>query len=220
VTTVLTKDSTHSNQPELTVLGCAATVLLTVALLVHWQITDGFDRAVLNLLGSTSGSPAAHVATAITTLGDAVPLLTILIFLGVVVPVRWGGGWRVLALPSISTAVAFAAATGIKNLTERARPPESGWAGTATGFAFPSGHAASATAGYMVLAVLVSALMPTARQRGFVLGAGVCVSLLIGVSRVVLGVHWPTDVLAGWALGTTVAAATLLATRSTTGGPR
>jgi membrane-associated phospholipid phosphatase len=216
--TMLTKNSTDARQPVRwpttrmlwTVLGCAASSFVTVALLVHWKLSKGFDHVVLGLVASRSGSWAAHAATSVTTLGDAAPLLTILILLGVLVPVRWGGGWRLLALPCVSAALAFAAASGLKTVTARARPPESGWAGAASGFAFPSGHATSATAGYLVLAVLVSGLMPTARRRGSVLGVGIAVSFLVGASRLVLGVHWPTDVIAGWALGTAVAAATLL----------
>jgi membrane-associated phospholipid phosphatase len=222
--TVLAKDSIRSGQPVnlpptrvlLTVLGCATATFVTVAVLVHWQLTNGFDHAVLDLADSSRGSMAAHAATGVTTLGDTLPLLTILIVVGVLIPVRWGGDWRLLALPCVSAALAFAAGSGIKSAVSRARPPESGWAGAAHGFAFPSGHATSATAGYLVLAVLVSALMPTARRRGAVLGVGIAVVFLVGASRVVLGVHWPTDVVAGWALGVAVASATLAATNTAT----
>jgi undecaprenyl-diphosphatase len=204
----------------LTVLGCALGVFVTVALLVHWQLTSHFDRALIDLIAAPKGSWAAHTAVAFTTLGDAVPLLTILVMAGVLAPVRWGGGWRLLSLPWASAAVAFFTASGIKNVTARVRPPASDWASPAHGFAFPSGHATTATAGYLVLAILVSGLIPVARHRGLVLLGGIVLALLVGASRVVLGVHWPTDVLAGWALGTAVAAATLAVSRGMSGASR
>jgi membrane-associated phospholipid phosphatase len=218
---VLTKEPTDAPSPVeppenrvlLIVLAVAVAVFVTVTLLVHWQLTTGFDEAVVKQVGATRGSLAAHAARSLTSLGDTIPLLTILIVAGVLAPVRWGGGWRLLALPCVSAALGYAASSGIKLAVGRSRPPESGWVGTAHGYAFPSGHATSATAGYLVLAVLVAGLMPTARRRMAVFSAGIAVALLVGASRVVLAVHWPTDVIAGWALGAAVAAATLAVTR-------
>lgn len=198
----------------------ALAVFAAVALLVHWRLTDSFDRAGLDLLGSSKGSLAAQAAGGFTTLGDVTPLLTILIIGGLLVPVHWGGGWRLLALPAVAAGLAFAAATGIKQVSARGRPPAAGWADAVSGYSFPSGHATSATAGYLVLAVLVSGLMTTARRRVAVLGAGITLALLVGASRVLLAVHWPTDVLAGWALGSAVAALTLMATRDRRAGAR
>jgi membrane-associated phospholipid phosphatase len=88
------------------------------------------------------------------------------------------------------------------------------------GFASPSGPATTATAGYLVLAVLVSSLLPTAERRRLVRGAGMTIAFLVGLSRIVLAVHWPTDVIAGWAPGTAVAAVTLALARLPAGsGP-
>jgi undecaprenyl-diphosphatase len=199
----------------LTMLGCALAVFAAVTLLVHGQLTSHFDHALLDSLAAPKGSWAAQAAVAVTSLGDSVPVLTILVLAGALAPVRWGGGWRLLLLPWTSATVAFLCASVIKDAMARARPPESGWASPARGFAFPSGHATTATAGYLVLALLVSGLIPMAGHRGLILGGGIAIALLVGASRVVLGVHWPTDVVAGWALGTAVAAATLAVTRRT-----
>ena len=226
--TVLTPGRTDPAQPVsrpapralLLLIGCSLAVFLAVGLLVHWRVTGQFDRWLLGLVGSPEGSWTAQVAVAVTRLGDATPLLTILIVAGVLVPVRWGVGWRLIALPSAAAVVAFSTSSVIKQLTARARPPSVHWASTAHGFAFPSGHATTATAGYLVLAVLISGLMPTARRRRAVRGAGITVAFLVGASRIVLAVHWPTDVIAGWALGTAVAAATLALAQLPTGsGP-
>lgn len=220
---MLTKNPAARSQPVelpeayilLTVLGCALAVFVTISVLVHGQFTSHFDREGLELVAFLKGSWAARGAAGFTMTGDAVPLMTILVMAGVLAPVRWGGGWRLLLLPWASAALAFLAASVIKNAIARARPPESGWAGPAHGFAFPSGHATTATAAYLVLALLVSRLMPTARRRGLVLVRGIALALLVGASRVVLGAHWPTDVIASLALGTAVGAATLAVTRST-----
>jgi membrane-associated phospholipid phosphatase len=201
------------------VLAGALALFVATSLLVQARATGPFDRALLHQLVAPKGSWAAHAALAVTTLGDAVPVLTLLVLAGVVVPVRWGGGWRMLVLPWASAVIAFLAATAAKQLMGRARPPASHWSGTAQGFAFPSGHATTATAGYLVLAMLLAGLLPLARHRGLVIVAGSAVALLVGASRVVLGVHWPTDVIAGWALGTAVAMAVLVASRRSSPAP-
>lgn len=63
---------------------------------------------------------------------------------------------------------------------------------------FPSGHAMSSMIFYVTLAVVLT--VGTRWQR-FAIGAAVLLSLLIGLSRVMLGVHWPSDVIGGWAFG-------------------
>ena len=66
---------------------------------------------------------------------------------------------------------------------------------------FPSGHAMAAAAIYLTLAALVSRLVEERRAKAFVVSVALVLVLLIGVSRVYLGVHWPSDVLAGWTAG-------------------
>jgi undecaprenyl-diphosphatase len=66
---------------------------------------------------------------------------------------------------------------------------------------FPSGHAITAVVVYGTLAYLVARLEPTPRLRRWTLGGAVALVLLIGLSRVYLGVHYPTDVLAGYLAG-------------------
>ncbi|WEX07948.1 phosphatase PAP2 family protein [Chelativorans sp. AA-79] len=66
---------------------------------------------------------------------------------------------------------------------------------------FPSGHALVTTVAYLTLAALVIRFFDDLRVRLYVAGVAVFVSLIVGISRVYLGVHWPSDVAAGWALG-------------------
>ena len=66
---------------------------------------------------------------------------------------------------------------------------------------FPSGHALAAAAIYLTLAALVARLVEDRRSKAFVVSVALVLVLLIGFSRVYLGVHWPSDVLAGWTAG-------------------
>jgi undecaprenyl-diphosphatase len=68
---------------------------------------------------------------------------------------------------------------------------------------FPSGHAAYSAITYMTLAALLARTTECRRLRVYFVAVAVAVTFMIGVSRVYLGVHYPTDVLAGWCLGAT-----------------
>lgn len=66
---------------------------------------------------------------------------------------------------------------------------------------FPSGHATSSAVIYLTLAVLLARLTEKTREKVYIVGSALALSFLVGVTRVYLGVHYPTDVVAGWALG-------------------
>ena len=66
---------------------------------------------------------------------------------------------------------------------------------------FPSGHALMSAVVYLTLSVLVARTQPDRRVKLFIMIFAVAITLLVGLSRIYLGVHWPTDVLAGWCLG-------------------
>lgn len=66
---------------------------------------------------------------------------------------------------------------------------------------FPSGHSMNAAIVYLTLAVLLARSEPDRRVQTYLIAIAVFLALLVGTTRVYLGVHWPSDVLAGWAVG-------------------
>ncbi len=107
-----------------------------------------------------------------------------------------GAGVRAWIVLGVTTPLLFA---GIKEMVCRPRPElwprllETG------GWSFPSGHALASATFFPVLAWTLSRRFPTLALA--FLALGVSLPLFVGLGRLYLGVHWPTDVLAGWAIG-------------------
>ena len=193
--------------------------LLAVALagLIAWVVGHhgrplSWDLA-LHAAALQHRSPAlTNAAIVVTTTGE-VPAYVVAALGGLLAlrPRRWwGGALAGVALLGAGQLLRLGLAIGIG----RARPPSSEWAWPASGFALPSGHTttASLAAGLLCLG-LARGLRGVRRAVGVTLAA--CWAAAVGVTRVYLGVHWPTDVLAGWLLGglLTVLASQLLLSR-------
>ena len=97
----------------------------------------------------------------------------------------------------------------LKDTFERARPTLFQKIETLHSYSFPSGHAMAAAAIYGMIGVVVARLAPTHR-RPLVFGLPILI-VMIGMSRIYLGVHWPSDVLAGFAAGAFIVLAGALA---------
>jgi len=89
----------------------------------------------------------------------------------------------------------------LKNLFERPRPDVVPHLSHVTTTSFPSGHSVLSAVVYLTIGSLLARLVHQRRLKLYFLGVAMFLSFLVGVSRVYMGVHYPTDVLAGWSIG-------------------
>lgn len=134
-----------------------------------------------------------------TALGShgVVTLLT----LGVCAFLALDGKHRAALLVLLAIGGAMLLSPLLKEGFQRARPdlvPHGAYVYTKS---FPSGHAMLAAAAYLSMGALLARVQARRRLKALLLGFAVLLTLLVGFSRVYLGVHWPTDVLAGWTAG-------------------
>jgi undecaprenyl-diphosphatase len=124
----------------------------------------------------------------------------VLVFAPVVVWLALRRAWWTVAWVLTAIVLIGPLTTGLKNLVGRVRPSFAGGGAQLATLSYPSGHASGiATTVTVGLVLAWPVLGPTARRIGLVVG-GVLV-VVVGLSRMWLGVHFLTDVLGGWALG-------------------
>jgi undecaprenyl-diphosphatase len=199
-------------RPLLTILGLLAALwaFLAVTGEVRAGETSLFDRQIL-LAFRTPGDLGTPIgprwvqesARDFTALGGFTALSLILV-LAVVILILLDR--RTQALIFGLTAV-FAQGFGelVKHFIDRPRPEIVPHLDLVYSSSFPSGHALMSPAVYLTLVAVVAAGHPRPAIRWVLWTATVVLVIVIGVSRVYLGVHWPSDVLAGWTLGTAIA---------------
>jgi len=93
----------------------------------------------------------------------------------------------------------------IKPVVGRARPVWEQALGEEATLSYPSGHATAGLAVYAACAIALAALVRSHRWRAVLVTAGLVVGIAMGLSRLVLGVHWPSDVVGGWGVALAVA---------------
>jgi undecaprenyl-diphosphatase len=187
----------------------AAVALLGGFGLIADAVTDGdtldFDNAVLLAL-RTPGNAAEPIGPSwfneavrdITGLGSfsVLGIVTIVVFAYLVLAGKQRTGWFMVAAVVGGTILS----TVLKMLFDRPRPELTGVAEVFTA-SFPSGHATVSAVVFLTIGAMLAAASPERRLQWFYLGVAIVLTVLVGVSRIYLGVHYPTDVLAGWSLG-------------------
>lgn len=151
-----------------------------------------------NPLGSHEVESALRDVTALGSLA-VLAFLTLAVVLYFVLDRRPRMGLFVLLAVAGGAAVTFA----LKFLYNRPRPSLVAPEALPGDPSFPSGHAAVSAVVYLTLGLLLARTLPKRSLKVYVVVLAVLLALAVGTSRVYLGVHWPTDVLAGWALGGT-----------------
>lgn len=184
----------------------AAALLCALAFaFVALEMTTGglaaFDSAVAGWVRALVNPRFTRLMLVITDLGSApfVIGLTALAALCLFARREWGDGLGVAAASLASWQLEIR----LKMVFQRPRP-ELPYLSPATGYSFPSGHAAVTAALFLTLALVFSRHASRAARALALSGAGL-LTLLVGISRVSLGVHHPSDVLAGFAAGALVA---------------
>ena len=169
------------------------------------------DPAHLRFFVDHRPDALVQVAKDVTNLGSA-PILAVLALLSAAA--LWWRGERVAVAiaPGAALGIAACVAAVAKEVVGRTRPPLGIRLLAETEPSFPSGHATDSAAFYVALGLVLAMFVfrrPLARAATVV--AGVLTTFVVGLTRLVLGVHWPTDVLAGWSIGVLVALAVAIA---------
>jgi undecaprenyl-diphosphatase len=187
--------------------------------------TDAIDRRLILLLrtpsnvhdpvGSKSIEEAIRDVTALggTTLVSLVTVVAVLTFL-------FHRRYRHGLVMGTAVLLAFASSELTKGFYNRPRPTLVPHEVYVYSGSFPSGHSTLSAATYLTLAMLVASLETRRRTKALAYSLAGVMLVGVGFSRVYLGVHWPSDVLAGWCLGAMWAMAGWVALRSLGGETR
>ena len=146
------------------------------------------------------------------TEAGSVLVLTPLILVGGLLARRVTGSWLPMLILLLCLAGAALLDDAVKPLIGRPRPRVGPVLVRSTDFAFPSGHATQSAAVYGALAYVLSGCVRSWRAKVASWTLALVLALLVGFSRVYLGVHWATDVVGGFALGGVWMAAVLIST--------
>lgn len=197
-------------------IGVVTAALLWFSLWIFAEMIDdapkgefsGWDESLIHLLRGKPDAPqsAAVVVTAarlITFLGGT--LMLTLLSVGTVIWLVLKQRWRAALVTGVTIASAQSFTFFLKNHFVRGRPTLVDHLVAVSSWSFPSGHASMSSVVYVMLGVLIATGLIRRWQQFAIVAGAFLLSFLIGLSRIYLGVHYPTDVLAGWSGGLALA---------------
>jgi undecaprenyl-diphosphatase len=176
-------------------------ILALVAIFILAGLLGGsgnlFDAAFNQWAAGLRGAhpQLTSLAAILTQLGRAYTTLGLALLACIILAVRMQGR-QAIALAAI-VLIERLSVDGMKLLAGRPRPDLELPALVPGSFSFPSGHSANSMTAFMAIALIA---VPQ-RWRGAALAAAMSISIIVGLTRIVLGVHWPSDVIGGWAWG-------------------
>jgi undecaprenyl-diphosphatase len=186
--------------------GAAAWAFIAILDEVSEGDTRAVDQAII-LAFRVPGDPADPIGPSwleesvrdVTSLGSA-PALVIAV-LAVAGFLALAKAWRVAIFTLVACGGGLVLSSVLKYTIDRPRPELVPHGNQIYTSSFPSGHSMMSAVVYLTLAALVARVVEKKRLKGYTLGVAIVLTLLVGVSRIYLGVHWPSDVLAGWSAG-------------------
>jgi undecaprenyl-diphosphatase len=209
---ILARLGGHELGVLLAIAGVAAGFWIFVA--IAGEVTEGdtqaLDRKLLLAMRHPGdllplGPPAfQEAARDITALGGPTVLAIITLITGTFLLLDGKKHMALLLYASVGSGLLLS--TVLKDLFARPRPDLVPYATNFSSGSFPSGHSMLSAVTYLTLGALLARSQERRRLKEYFLVTAVLLSFLVGVSRVYLGVHWPTDVLAGWTAGASWAA--------------
>ncbi|WP_194948013.1 phosphatase PAP2 family protein [Actinomyces trachealis] len=175
--------------------------------------TSSFDQEIHRATVSWRPPTLTPLVSAVTSLGSPIGLALLTCLAAAWWAMR--RGWRPAAFTLCTMLGASLLSSGLKLLFAWPRPPLANLLGTPeNNYSFPSGHSLG-TAAFTTTLLCLAVLEPlSARHKTVAVACCVALPVFVGLSRIYLGYHWPTDVLAGWALGIAWPCLALLVTTS------